>query len=101
MDKPWNDVGQVEATIEPVLELRQISLSVLGSNRMVSAAQRALDIAENRVHPSELGALYARTSPADYYSLMSTARRGDAMKAGQPIDGCPSPARSCAGPGCC
>ena len=57
---------------------------------MVSAAQRALDIAENRVHPSELGALYARTSTTDHHSLMSTARRGDTMKAGQPIGAHPS-----------
>ena len=57
---------------------------------MVSAAQRALDIAENRVHPSELGALYARTSTTDHHSVMNAARRGDAMKAGQPIGAHPS-----------
>ena len=85
MDKPWDDVGQVEATIESVLELCQISLSILGSNRMVSTAQRALDIGKNRVHPTELWMLYARTSTADHHFPMSTARHRDAMKAGQSI----------------
>ena len=34
--------------------------------------------------------LYARTSTADHHFSMSTARRGDAMKAGQPIAAHPS-----------
>ena len=57
VDQSGDDVGQVEAPIEPVLELRQISLGILGANRMVGAAQRRLDVAENRVHPSKLGTL--------------------------------------------
>ena len=57
---------------------------------MAGTAQRALDIAENRVHPAKLGTLHARTSTADHHPLMGTARRSDAMKAGQPIAAHPS-----------
>ena len=57
---------------------------------MVGAAQGVLDVAENRIHPSKLGAL-DRGSPAAHHDrLMNATRRGDAMKAGQPIGDDPS-----------
>ena len=57
---------------------------------MIGAAQRRLDIAENGVHPAKFGGLHARPSTADHDLLVSTARRGDAMEAGQPIRDHPS-----------
>ena len=64
MDQSRDHVGQVEATIEPILELRQVTLCILGTNRMVGAAQGILDVAENRIHPPEFGVLDAVASPA-------------------------------------
>ena len=43
MDESRDDGGQVETTIEPVLELREIALRIPGPNRMIRTAQRALD----------------------------------------------------------
>ena len=57
---------------------------------MVGAAQGALDVAENRIHPSKLGALDSGSPAAHHHRLMNAARRGDAMKAGQPIGDDPS-----------
>ena len=90
VDKSRDDVRQVKATIEAVLELREISLSILGTNRMVGAAQGVLDIAENRIHPSELGALNSGSPAAHHHRLMNAARGGDAMKASQAIGDDPS-----------
>ena len=53
----------------------------------IGAAQGVLDIAENRIHPSKLGALDSGSSAAHHHRLMNAARGGDAMKAGQPIGG--------------
>ena len=52
---------------------------------MVGAAQGVLDVAENRIHPSKLGALDSGSPAAHHHRLMNAARRGHAMKAGQPI----------------
>ena len=82
--------GRSKAAIEPVLELREISLSILGPNRMVGAAQGVLDVAENRIHPTKLGALDSGSSAAHHHRLMNAARCGEAMKAGQPIGDDPS-----------
>ena len=49
--------------IETVLELREISLGILGTIRMVGAAQGVLDVAENCIPLSKLRAL-DRGSPA-------------------------------------
>ena len=57
---------------------------------MVGAAQGVLDVAENRIHPSKLGALNSGSPAAHHHRLMNAARRGDAMKAGQPIGDDPS-----------
>ena len=57
---------------------------------MVGAAQGVLDVAENRVYPLKLGALDSGFSAAHHHRLMNAARRGDAMKAGQPIGDDPS-----------
>ena len=52
---------------------------------MVGAAQGVLDIAENRIHPSKLGALDSGSPAAHHHRLMNAARGGDAMKASQAI----------------
>ena len=57
---------------------------------MVGAAQGVLEVAENCIHPSKLGALDSGLSAAHHHRLMNAARRGDAMKAGQPIGDDPS-----------
>ena len=57
---------------------------------MVGAAQGVLDVAENCIHPSKLGALDSGSPGAHHHRLMNAARRGDAMKAGQPIGDDPS-----------
>ena len=57
---------------------------------MVGAAQGVLDFAENRIHPSKLGALDSGSPAAHHHRLMNAARRGDAMNAGQPIGDDPS-----------
>ena len=57
---------------------------------MVGAAQGVLDVAENRIHPSKLGALDSGFSATHHHRLMNAAGRGDAMKAGQPIGDDPS-----------
>ena len=57
---------------------------------MVGAAQGVLDVAENRIHPSKLGALDRGSPATHHHRLMNAARRGDAMKAGQPIGDDPS-----------
>ena len=57
---------------------------------MVGAAQGVLDVAENCIHPSKLGALDSSSPAAHHHRLMNAARRGDAMKAGQPIGDDPS-----------
>ena len=57
---------------------------------MVGAAQRRLDVAQNCIHPSKLGALDRGSPAAHHHRLVNTARRGDAMKAGQPIGDDPS-----------
>ena len=57
---------------------------------MVGAAQRRLDVAENCIHPSKLGALNSGSPATHHHRLMNAARGGDAMKAGQPIGDDPS-----------
>ena len=57
---------------------------------MVGAAQGVLDVAENCIHPSKLGALDSGSAAAHHHRLMNAARRGDPMKAGQPIGDDPS-----------
>ena len=57
---------------------------------MVGAAQGVLEVAENRIHPSKLGALDSGSPAAHHHWLMNATRRGDAMKAGQPIGDDPS-----------
>ena len=57
---------------------------------MVGAAQGVLEVAENRIHPSKLWALDSGSPAAHHHRLMNAARRGDAMKAGQPIGDDPS-----------
>ena len=57
---------------------------------MVGAAQGVLDVAENCIHPSKLGALDSGFSAAHHHRLMNAAGRSDAMKAGQPIGDDPS-----------
>ena len=57
---------------------------------MVGAAQGVLDVAENRIHPSKLGALDRDFSATHHHRLMNAAGCSDAMKAGQPIGDDPS-----------
>ena len=52
---------------------------------MVGAAQRRLDVAENRVHPTKLGTLDRGFPAAGHHRLMNAACRGHAIEAGQPI----------------
>ena len=52
---------------------------------MVGAAQGALDVAENRVHPTKLGTLDRGFPAAGHHRLMHAACRGHAIEAGQPI----------------
>ena len=58
---------------------------------MVGAAQGVLDVAENCIHPSKLGALDSGSAAAHHHHrLMNAACRGDPMKTGQPIGDDPS-----------
>ena len=54
---------------------------------MVGATQGVLDVAENGVHPTELGTLERGSPAADHDGgLVHTARSGDATEAGPPSD---------------
>ncbi len=85
VDQSGDDLGQVEAAIDPVHDLREIALGVLGANRITGAAQRRLDVAENRVHSTKLGTLDRGFPVAGHHRLMHAACRGHAIEAGQPI----------------
>ena len=97
MDQSRDHVGQVEATIEPIRELRQVTLCILGTSRMGGAAQGILDVAGNRVHPPEFGGLDAGASPADHAPVMLAARGGHALKQANPSQSTRVPASRC----CC
>ena len=56
----------------------------------LGAAQGVLDVAENRVHPTKLGALDRGFPAARHHRLMNAARFGNAVEAGQPIGDNPS-----------
>ena len=51
---------------------------------MVGAAQGVLDVAENRIHPSKLGALDSGSPAAHHHRLMNAARGGDANPCDRP-----------------
>ena len=56
--EPAQDASQVEATVEAVLHLGEISMSVLGDvERVVGTGQRRLEVAKNGVDRCELRTL--------------------------------------------
>ena len=76
VDESRDDVGRVESAIEPILELREVSLRLLGTNRMVGAVHGVLDVAENRIDPSKLGALDRGFAAAHHDLVMRASSAG-------------------------
>ena len=68
-----------------VLELREIALRILGSNRMVGATQGVSDVAGYRVHLVKLGALDRSFPLPTTIGSCTQPAAATPLKAGQPI----------------
>ena len=63
--------GQIEAVVEPVLELGEVALPVLwGFEGMVGPSQRSFEVAQQGVDPDETGVLRALLAGAMWDRLM-------------------------------
>ena len=51
----------MKPAIEPIFELREVALCILGAKGVIRAAKRALDVAQNRIDPMKLGMLRTDT----------------------------------------
>ncbi len=69
--------AQVEATIEAILDLGQVASGVLGEGeRMVGAGDRGLEVAEDRIHPTEFRMLNGGATRTDDDAVVAGPRGG-------------------------
>lgn len=97
-DDSRHEPAQVEATVETVGESGQIALAVLAElQRVVSAGQHGLEVAEHRVDPLELGQV-ARLEATNDSRHVDAPRLGDGGEAPQAIARDDRPAQAGLGP---
>ena len=75
----------MKPAIEPILELREVALCILGAKGVIGAAKRTLDVAQNRIDPMKLGMLCTGASAPRHHRVMGIPRIGHGMETRQPI----------------
>jgi len=85
VSQPLDHGWQIKAAIETVLEFGKVAWNMFFPNRMKSARQRRLDVAEQRIHPVERGMLRGLAATAGHDRHAPAACGRHRRKAGQAI----------------
>lgn len=99
--KTRDQLAQIEASVEPITKLREISMEMLLADGMKGPSQRVLDVADDGVDPLELGDLdTVRAAAGDDFPVL-VAGRAERIETAQTIgDNRATGSKMVGGPGC-